>query len=996
MEISSSNLRSVKRNALLALAYFATGWLGLQLPYAGTHITLVWLPTGIALAGLLRCGQSVWPGVALGALLVNLAIGSPLSLALGITVGNTLAPLLAAEMLRRAGFDRRFSRSRDVALLLAAAALGMTVSASIGASSLFLAGLMQPDAVMTDWLAWWMGDSVGVLLAAPLLLTATWKSLARIRQMRGEIAAWSILALFACWFIFVHNDPRTAQPLPLAFLSLPPLIWAAMRFGYTGSAIAGLLFSVAAAWGTAEARGPFALADTHLGMVLLWGYMATLVLTGLLITALQAERLRAENASQLKEEKLRGLFELCPLGIALTDMDGRFVRFNEAFREICGYPADELMQLDYWALTPRKYEADEARQLESLRRTGRYGPYEKEYVRKDGRPVPLRLNGMLIRDRDGHDYIWSIVEDITDRQRIEADLRIAARVFDSQEGMVITDARGVILRVNRAFTETTGYSAEEAIGQTPRLLKSGRHNEDFYHAMWDTIGRNGSWQGEVWDRRKNGEIYPKWLTISAVKNDAGEVTHYVGTHFDITERKLAEERIRELAFFDQLTGLPNRTLLIDRLKQAITASTRSGKYAALLFIDLDNFKTLNDTLGHDTGDMLLRQVATRLTAGIRAGDTVARLGGDEFVIVLTELRQQEADAAHDTELIAGKILATLAAPYDLGGANHRITASIGATLFMDHRVSVELLMKQADMAMYRAKAAGRNALRFFDPDMESAVIQRVALEADLRHAIDQRQFVIHLQAQVAASGLVTGAEALVRWQHPTHGLVPPAEFIPLAEECGTILPLGHWVLESTCDCLARWAGDPALAPLTIAVNVSAHQIHQPGFVDEVLAVIAQSGANPQRLKLELTESLLVDSIDAVTEKMLALQAHGIGFSLDDFGTGYSSLAYLKRLPLDQLKIDRSFVNDVLTDANDAAIARTIVLLAQSLELDAIAEGVETVAQRDFLASAGCTAYQGFLFARPLPIEEFEAYARRVGTAANAIPNAPGLALPARP
>jgi diguanylate cyclase (GGDEF)-like protein/PAS domain S-box-containing protein len=561
------------------------------------------------------------------------------------------------------------------------------------------------------------------------------------------------------------------------------------------------------------------------------------------------------------------------------------------------------------------------------------------------------------------------------RKQAEEQLRIAASAFESQEGMMITDANSVILRVNRAFTEITGYTAEEAVGKTPRLLQSGRHNEDFYREMWESVHGTGGWQGEVWDRRKNGEVYPKWLTISAVRDDDGAVTHYIGTHFDITALKKAEEKINELAFFDQLTGLPNRTLLLDRLRQTMAASSRDGSHGALLFIDLDNFKTLNDTLGHDMGDLLLKQVAQRLSTCVREGDTVARLGGDEFVVMLASLSMGETEAAASTEAVADKILAALNQIYQLGSVAYHSTPSIGVTLFKGQRFAIDDLMKQADLAMYRSKAAGRNAIRFFDPAMESAVLERAALEDDLRRAIEANQFLLHYQAQVVGDGRLTGAEVLVRWQHPRRGMVSPVDFIPMAEETGLILPLGHWVLQTACTQLAIWATRPEMAHLTVAVNVSAHQFRQADFVEQVLAVVNTTGVNPQRLKLELTESLLVSNIDDVIEKMFALKAKGVGFSLDDFGTGYSSLSYLKRLPLDQLKIDQSFVRDVLNDPNDAAIAKTIIALAQSLGLGVIAEGVEIAAQRDFLASAGCHAYQGYFFSRPLPLESFEAFAQ---------------------
>ena len=495
--------------------------------------------------------------------------------------------------------------------------------------------------------------------------------------------------------------------------------------------------------------------------------------------------------------------------------------------------------------------------------------------------------------------------------------------------------------------------------------------------MWQTLLATGSWEGEIWDRRKSGEVYPKWLSISAVKDAVGVVTHYVGTHQDITERKQSEQRIVELAYFDQLTGLPNRTLLLDRLKQAITATARSDSHGALLFIDLDNFKTLNDTLGHDQGDLLLKLVAQRLTQCVRAGDTVARLGGDEFVAVLADMGIGDQEAANRAEFVGEKILDTLNQSYPLDAIAYHCTPSIGVTLFKGNPTSIDDLLKQADLAMYKAKDAGRNALRFFDPDMETAVMERAALERDLRQAVRERQFLLHYQAQMAGAGRVTGAEVLARWQHPRRGTVSPSEFIPLAEETGLILPLGQWVIETACSQLAAWATRPEMAHLTIAVNVSAQQFRDLGFVASVLGTLQRTGANPNRLKLELTESMLVENVEDIIRKMNALKARGVGFALDDFGTGYSSLSYLKRLPLDQLKIDQSFVRDILVDPNDAAIARTIVMLADSLGLGVIAEGVETEAQRDFLAASGCHACQGNFFSEPLPVEGFEEFVRRV-------------------
>ncbi len=462
-----------------------------------------------------------------------------------------------------------------------------------------------------------------------------------------------------------------------------------------------------------------------------------------------------------------------------------------------------------------------------------------------------------------------------------------------------------------------------------------------------------------------------WMETHAVPLCDGDEIVQLAITRNISERKKNEAKIDLLAFYDPLTGLPNRTLLLDRLRQALAASTRSKHYGALLFIDLDNFKVLNDTKGHDAGDLLLKQVAERLRHCVRSGDTAARVGGDEFVVVLCNLGVDQKAAVNATQSVAEKILQSLNQNYQIGNLAHHSTVSIGVTLLREEDASIDDLMKQADLAMYRAKDSGRSTVCFYDPSMQAAIKARAELEDDLRQALDQQQFVLYYQAQVVGDAHVTGAEVLLRWQHPQRDMVSPADFISLAEDTDLIVPIGLWVLESACLCLKQWSARPEFAHLSIAVNVSAKQFNQPDFVTQVLAVIKQTGANPHRLKLELTESLLVSRVEEVIEKMFALKAKGIGFSLDDFGTGYSSLAYLKRLPLDQLKIDQSFVRDVLSDPNDAAIARTVVALAQSLGLAVIAEGVETVEQKDFLASVGCHAYQGYHFARPVPLADFE-------------------------
>ncbi len=587
----------------------------------------------------------------------------------------------------------------------------------------------------------------------------------------------------------------------------------------------------------------------------------------------------------------------------------------------------------------------------------------------------LEGNAMPLREADGCTLWHGYMQDITERRRAEEQQRIAAVAFDSRDGMMVTDRKGVILRVNRAFSEFTGYSAEEAVGNTPALLHSTRHDDTFYRKMWEAISREGHWEGEIWNRRKDGGIYPEWLAISAIRDEAGEITHYLGNFSDVSEPREAQRKILELAYYDSLTDLPNRRLLLDRLQQAMSASARNYLFGALFLLDLDHFKTLNDTRGHDIGDQLLIQVAERLQGAVREGDTVARLGGDEFVVLLESLGENEVQAAAHAEHIAEKIRTSLNREYQLGDQDSHVSPSIGVTLFYGHAESSDELFKHADLALYQAKGAGRNAIRFFNPAMQAAIDARARLESGLRLALVKEEFVLHYQPQMRSDGMMAGAEVLLRWQPEGSEMVSPADFIPLAEETGLILPIGQWVLETACRRLVAWARDPATSHLQLAVNISARQFRQADFAEQVRNLLERTGADPRRLKLELTESLVLDNVERTIQTMHELKALGVGFSLDDFGTGYSSLSQLKRLPLAQLKIDQSFVHDIDTSPDAAAIVQAIISLAHNLRLEVIAEGVETEAQREFLARHGCQTYQGWLFGRPCPAAELESRLR---------------------
>lgn len=660
--------------------------------------------------------------------------------------------------------------------------------------------------------------------------------------------------------------------------------------------------------------------------------------------------------------------------------DGRscFPFASEAIREIYRVSPEEVCEdasKVFAILHPDDLEAVSASILLSARDlTVWHHEYRVKFA--DGSVNWLLGNAMPQREADGSTLWHGFITDVTERKLAEDELRIAATAFESLQGMLITDANGDILRVNRAFTHVTGYTIEDVKGRNPRMFGSGRHNAEFYAAMWDRIHHTGAWEGEIWNRRKNGEVYPEYLSITAVKDKNGIVTHYVASLDDITLSKAAEDEIKNLAFYDPLTRLPNRRLLFDRLKQALIASKRSGKEGALLFIDLDNFKALNDTLGHDVGDLLLQQVARRLTACLRASDTVSRFGGDEFVVILEDLSGTPLEAVIQTELVSDKILASLNEPFRLGSYEYRSTPSIGVTLFDSGQSEVEELLKQADIAMYQAKKAGRNTLCFFNPEMQASITARVALEAGLRLALAENQLKLHYQLQVNHDDRVVGAEVLLRWQHPELGLVLPVDFISLAEETGLIVPIGRWVIERACIQIKKWEQAEHTRHLQLAVNVSARQFHQDDFVEQVHQALNHAAIQPDKLKFELTESLVLDNIDETIQKITALRQIGVRFSMDDFGTGYSSLAYLSRLPIDQLKIDQSFVQNMTLKVSDSVIVQTIIGMANNLGMEVIAEGVETEEQRIFLEQHGCSICQGYLFGKPVSLEEFELLLQR--------------------
>jgi diguanylate cyclase (GGDEF)-like protein/PAS domain S-box-containing protein len=657
--------------------------------------------------------------------------------------------------------------------------------------------------------------------------------------------------------------------------------------------------------------------------------------------------------------------------IAVLDADGVVVASNAAWRNAsssCPGPLAPPIGSSFGGQHEHPLAGEAARARAGIEAVlaGSAPQFAMEFFVADDCAIGYSLQAMPLCDA-WPGAVVSIV-DISEHKRQLERQRIAAIAFESPQGMLITDVQGRILQVNAAFTAITGYTQAEVLHKSPSILSSGRHGPDFYRGMWQQIATHGSWEGEIWNRRKSGEVYPERLHIAAVHDENGNSSHYVASLSDITLSKAAHDEIKSLAFYDPLTRLPNRRLLMDRLGQAITGMARQGRPAALMFLDLDNFKTLNDTLGHSVGDQLLAQVAQRLLACVREGDTVARLGGDEFVVILEQVGDDTLDAAAHARTIASGIIATFAVPFELGVHVCRSSSSIGITLIDHIDQTPDQVLMQGDIAMYGAKQAGRNGFCFYDREMQDKIAAQAQMDSDLNVALELEQFEAFYQPQVDIDGRTCGAEALIRWHKPDGSWVSPAQFIPRCEETGLIIGIGDWMLEQACARLQHWAQTRATATLTLAVNVSALQFRHPGFADKLRALLDRHSFNRALLKIELTEGVLLETPTEMIDCMNTLRGLGIRFSLDDFGTGYSSLQYLKRLPLDQLKIDQSFVRELVTSTSDRAIVKTIIAMAHSLNLDVIAEGVETTAQRDILCELGCAQFQGYLFGRPMPAE----------------------------
>jgi len=699
---------------------------------------------------------------------------------------------------------------------------------------------------------------------------------------------------------------------------------------------------------------------------------AAVAVLAMAVAAFRFRRQARQRARELRqsEDKLAVILDSMESLVYIKDARFRYTYVNGAMcRMLDRSAADILGRDDYELFGPELADVLRAHDRQAVAASQPQQFEESVESRGEDRTYLSTKMALVLEDGAARS-LCGISSDITPRKRMEESTRIAATVFQSSEGMLVLGPDRTVMDANAAFCAMSGFTSGELMAAATLPFQRAQDGGMLDERFWEVLETEHKWQGNAYGVRKDGSVYPVLLSISVVLDEKRHIVNHVCTVSDLTELKQMQERNLRLAYYDELIGLPNRRLLFERIQGCLDVSRDAHQMGALLFLDLDNFKDLNDTRGHVAGDQLLLQVAQRVVACVRSNDTVARLGGDEFVVMLDGIGTIEEEARLHAEILAEKILAAVNAPYEIDGIPHHASCSIGITLCAHQDEDLDSLMRRGDLAMYRAKEDGRNTVRFFEPWMQQAITGRIRLIAELRRALEEGQFVLHYQPQVE-DGLVMGAEALLRWRHPERGLVGPGEFIGVAEHAELILPIGAWVMRAACAQLARWAASPRSAHLTMAVNISIRQLMEDNFVRDTLDAIAVTGARATHLKLEVTESMVIERVEETIAKMAQLQRHGVRFSLDDFGTGYSSLAYLKRLPLEQLKIDRSFVRDILVDPNDASIARSVVALAHALGLSIIAEGVETAAQRDRLREIGCHRFQGYFFGKPMPADEFE-------------------------
>lgn len=1007
---SNSVVSTVALIAGLASIYFIVAKLSLLLAIEG-YASPVWPPSGIAIALLFMGGIRLWPGVLIGAFLSNWQVDGASQLAFQIAIGNTLEAIVAVWLTNRLIARRYFlNHSRKVFTFTLILIFSCTISALIGSLSVLNWPSETPGfaAFVRVFDTWWVGDIVGALVFAPLIMAYS-QHYRLFLLSKKELFGFTLFSLILLEAIFGGISVFDLNSASFAFLPLPLLIAVGYRVGLRGVVLFTLALSVLAITGTFRGFGPFADEAVSQSLVLLQVYIGLVALSGLLLSSIIAEREAARRAllrlsGQLEirvrnstdelrkanltlgneknhqqsliqqlgasEMRYRTLFDNATEAVMLFDIDEQcFVDANKNAASLLGYPRNELIKMPFKSLSPdfqRNGLSSMTAGIPYLQAAiaGEQVCFEWQHLHADGHVIPCEVR-LISFPSSNKTLIRACVTDISERIQSSSRQRLISKVFENtSEGVVITDAGHRIAEVNEACCEITGYAANDIIGRLPLWMLNDANDQLSIEDFLIFITESERWQGEVFGKKKNGSYFPQLLTISAVMDEAGDISNFLYQFSDISDFKIKEERLAYLANYDHLTGLYNRTALIEHMTRMIAEAKRDVKMVSLYFIDLDGFKRVNDSLGHDAGDTLLCEVANRIRSTLRASDLVARLGGDEFTVVA-----KHSDIGEKQCRLAQKLIDRLSVPYRVASSEIYLTVSIGISNSPQDGSECKLLLKNADIAMYEAKKSGRGSYQFFTNDMNTAALARMNVEIGLRKALENEEFILHYQPQIDLhSGKLIGFEALVRWQHPVKGMIQPGDFIDIAEQSGLIAPIGRWVLEQACRQNMEWQLQ-GVAEVPVAVNLSARQFRFPQeLLSHVKETLNTTGLAPGMLELELTESMLVENVEAAIATLESLRDVGIKLAIDDFGTGYSSLSYLKRFAADKLKIDRSFVRDLEFDGEDAAIVKATIALGHSLNLKVIAEGVENRAQVSFLNDCDCDELQGFLISQPLPAE----------------------------
>ena len=999
---------------LLAVIYVVTAKIGQTLAISPGNVTAVWIPSGIILAAILIRGYHLWPGVFLGAFLGNTssyvsfdsATALVNSIAAGLMngVGDVLCVVLAAYAIRRTcGTHFPFRRASHVLyFVFFGALLGSFVSAAFGVTGLATMGFIPWRDYSDVFMTWWTGDGVGVLVLTPLLLVLADNHDARPLTHEHLLYLLTLILGIAFGLGQLPPDPGHIG----LFALLPISLWSVFRLEMRVTFASIFLISATLVLATAIGIGSFAMHDSGITLLELQQYISVLALTVLTVQGIKEELSEAQVAviklnqeldervlartadlqearDQLEksERRLRDLLDSVEAGVVVHGPDSKITYANPKATIMLGIDSDEMQ--GKVASDPAWHFVDAQQQrmavedypVNRIIRTGEsLSDMLIGIVKPSKETTWVLLNGEASVDTSGalKEIIISFV-DITEIKEAQSRLIQAAAVFEHTiEGVTITSADGAIIDVNPAFTNITGYSREEVIGQHPRVLLSDKHDRDFFRVMWKSLKTAGYWRGEIWNRRKDGSIYPVLMAISSFQNELGLTQGYIGVFNDIARLKKSEEKLEHLAHHDALTGLPNRLLFTSHLEQSVKNAKRHGTSVALVFVDLDRFKSVNDSLGHHVGDALLEAIASRLSETVRDNDMIARISGDEFIVLLEDVADQE-----NVLFAIERIMGAFEQVFTIEGNSLRITASLGVSLLPQDAADATELMKHSDAAMYLAKDEGRNTYRFFTPEINDAVLEHALLGNALSTALEQQEFHLLYQPQVdLRTGDIVGLETLLRWKHPTLGMIPPGRFIPIAEQSGWMRRIGNYVLQAACTQGRQWL-DAGLAFGRIAVNVSGRQFQSGSYLSELQQTLKKTGLPADSLEIELTESILMKRTPENIALLGQISDLGICIAIDDFGTGYSSLSYLSKLPIDKLKVDREFIRDVLVDKNDAALAASIIAMGKALNLTVVAEGVELAQQSEFLKAHDCQLVQGYLFGRPAAADEIGRHLKKL-------------------